>query len=144
MWRFDIIYSDPFWSQSRSRSHISSVWISHQRLRQHRLISTQYIVADGGTATLATIHCVKIRMHSSRMRTGRSLTVLCRSLLPGGRGVSASGGGRGCLLHGGLLLGGVYSGGGGSPPRGATRGGGGLVSQHALRQTPRGQNHRRL
>ena len=25
MWRFDIIYSDPFWS----RYHISSVWISH-------------------------------------------------------------------------------------------------------------------
>ena len=35
-------------------------------------------------------------MHSSRMRTGRSLTV-CRSLLPGG-GVSAPGG---CLLPGG-------------------------------------------
>ena len=29
MWRFNIIYSDPFWS--RSRSLISSVWISHNR-----------------------------------------------------------------------------------------------------------------
>ena len=65
------------------------------------------------TATLATIHCVKIRMHSSRMRTGRSLTVLCRSLLPGGGGCLLREGGGGCLLHGGLLLGGVYSGGGG-------------------------------
>ena len=42
-------------------------------------------------------------MHSSWMRTGRSLTV-CRSLLPG-RGVS--------VLGGGCLLGGFYSGGGG-------------------------------
>ena len=25
MWKFNIVYSDPFWS----RSHISSVWISH-------------------------------------------------------------------------------------------------------------------
>ena len=57
-------------------------------------------------------------MHSSRMRTGRSLTV-CRSLLPGG--VSAPGG------DGGLL-----------------RGGGGVVSQHALRQTPREQNDRQV
>ena len=87
-------------------------------------------------------------MHSSRMRTGRSLTV-CWSLLrgrggsaPGGvsaRGVSASGGvsaPRGCLLLGGcllsgercLLLGGVCSWGG--------CGWVGVVSQHALRQTP--------
>ena len=43
-----------------------------------------------------------IRMHSSRMRTGRSLTV-CRSLLPGG--VSAPGGR--CLLWGGVCSGGV-------------------------------------
>ena len=69
-------------------------------------------------------------MHSSRMRTGRSLTV-CQSLLSGGvsaleggcllfGGVSAPGGGvcsqggvcsRGCLLRGCLLLGGVCSGG---------------------------------
>ena len=65
----------------------------------------------------------KTRMHSSRMRTGRSLTV-CRSLLPGG--MSAPGGsalgeggllpGRsvcsgGCLLLGGLLPGGSAPGG---------------------------------
>ena len=57
-------------------------------------------------------------MHSSRMRTGRSLTV-CRSLLPGG-GVCFPGGllpGGGCLLLGGVCsqgmsaLGGVCSGG---------------------------------
>ena len=67
------------------------------------------------------------RMHSSRMRTGRSLTVCC-SLLPGGV----------CLVRGGVYL---IRGGGGSPPgavwsRGVwvcSRGG---VSQHALRQTP--------
>ena len=106
------------------------------------------------------------RMHSSRMRTGRSLTV-CRSLLPGG-GVSAPGGcllPRGCLLLGGmwsLLLGGwcVWSGGcmvpevwswggvwsqggllrGVSGPGGVWWQGGvcsqGVISQHALRQTP--------
>ena len=49
----------------------------------------------------------KIRMHSSRMRTGRSLTV-CRSLLPG----DVCSGGRGCLLPGGgLLQGGLLPGG---------------------------------
>ena len=74
------------------------------------------------------------RMHSSRMRTGRSLTV-CRSLLQGG--VSAPG--RGCLLLGGSApggsaprgvcsLGGVWSRGvcsrGVSPPRGVWSQGG--------------------
>ena len=44
------------------------------------------------------------RMHSSRMRTGRSLTV-CRSLLPGW-GRSAP---RGGLLLGGSAIGGVFS-----------------------------------
>ena len=46
----------------------------------------------------------RTRMHSSRMRTGRSLTV-CRSLLPGG-------GGRGCVCSGGDLLQGVSASGG--------------------------------
>ena len=59
------------------------------------------------------------RMHSSRMLTGRSLTV-CRSLLPGGRGICSRGcllweGGvcsqGGCLLWGCLLLGVSASGG---------------------------------
>ena len=62
------------------------------------------------------------RMHSSRMRTGRSLTV-CWRLLPGG----------GCLLPGGVGgsgLGGVCSGGG------VWSGPGGVVSGHTLRQTP--------
>ena len=90
-------------------------------------------------------------MHSSRMRTGRSLTV-CRSLLPVGclvlRGVSARGGvwSLGCLL-----LGGVWSWGVSAPKGGCLLlgGGGGLlrgvVSQHALRQTPPcEQNHRHL
>ena len=66
-------------------------------------------------------------MHSSGMRTGRSLTV-CWSLLPGG-GVCSRGiysGGEclllgGCLVLGSVCSGGVWSGG---------------VSQHALRQTP--------
>ena len=64
-------------------------------------------------------------MHSSRMCTGRSLTV-CRSLLPGG----------GCLLpEGGVYSGeGVYSGGGVCSQGGVCSWG--VVSQHALRQTP--------
>ena len=78
---------------------------------------------------------IMTRMHSSRMRTGRSYTV-CWSLLPGGGvcsgGVCSQGGG--CLLLGG----GVCSWGGclvgGSAPGGCLLGG--LVSQHALRQTP--------
>ena len=69
------------------------------------------------------------RMHSSRMRTGRSLTVSC-SLLPGGGGwggawsggVCSQGGSwsggwhlvRGCAWSGGVPgLGGAWSGGGG-------------------------------
>ena len=72
------------------------------------------------------------RMHSSRMRAGRSLTI-CRSLLPGG--VSALGE---CLFWGVSAPGGVSAGGvsglgvsapGGSPWQG-------VVSQHVLRQTP--------
>ena len=100
-------------------------------------------------------------MRSSRMRTGRSLTV-CRSLLPGRgvsalggcllRGVSAPGGvcSRGCLLRGVSAPGGVCSGGcllrgvsvpgWVSAPRGCLLQGvsaqGDVVSQHALRQTP--------
>ena len=46
---------------------------------------------------------ITTRMHSSRMRTGRSLTI-CRSLLPGG--VYAA---RGGVCSWGLLLGGVCS-----------------------------------
>ena len=81
-------------------------------------------------------------MHSSRMRTGRSLTVCC-SLLPGW-GVSGPGG---CLVRG---VGGSGPGGRGvsgprrgSGPGGVSGPGGGWVclvwggiSQHALRQTP--------
>ena len=54
---------------------------------------------------LMTISTLKTRKHSSRMRTGCSLTV-CRSLLP--EGVSAPGGcvcSRECLLLGGVCLG---------------------------------------
>ena len=73
----------------------------------------------------------KIRMHSSRMRTGRSLTVCC-SLLPGGEGGVCSGGV--CLLWGGVCSGGVPGLGCVSAPGGSAHGG--WVSQHALRQTP--------
>ena len=97
----------------------------------------------------------KTRMHSSRMRTSRSLTVCC-SLLPGGGcllwGVGLLPGGGVCLVWGVCLVrGGLVPGGGGSGPGGVglvlgvclVRGGlvwGGLpgrggVSQHALRQT---------
>ena len=98
------------------------------------------------------------RMHSSRMRTGRSLTV-CWSQLPGevcslvGGGCSQGGvcsGGvcsGGCLLWGEgvcfwggcLLLWGLLPGGGGLLPGGVCSGG--HVSQDALRQRPPcGQN----
>ena len=79
-------------------------------------------------------------MHSSRMRTGRSLTV-CWSLLPGG--MSAPGGcvcSRGGVWSRGecLLLGGLFPGECGRG--GLVRGLGcllpGGISQHALRQTP--------
>ena len=54
------------------------------------------------------------RMHSSRMRTGRSLTV-CRSQLPGGGGVSAPGR---CLLWGVSAPGGCLLWGVSAPERG--------------------------
>ena len=71
-------------------------------------------------------------MHSSRMRTGRSLTV-CWRLLPGGGCLPGPGG---CLLG---PVGSAWSGGGGSlVPGGSAQSGGGLglASHHALRQTP--------
>ena len=85
-------------------------------------------------------------MHSSRMRTGRSLTICC-SLLPGG-GVCSGGGGvcsggwscsRGgvpgpggvCLVRGEVMLPG-----GCAWSRGVSALGGWQYSQHALRQTP--------
>ena len=69
------------------------------------------------------------RMHSSRMRTARTLTV-SPSMLQGGW--SAAGGG--LLLGGCLLLGGVCS--QGVSAAGRVSAPGGLVSQHAVRQTP--------
>ena len=103
------------------------------------------------------------RMHSSRMRTGRSFTV-CRSLLPEGgcllRGVCSWGG---CLLVGGvcsrggcLLLGGVCSGGrcllpggcllsgGCLLPRGVSALGGWHPSMHWGRHSPCEQNDRQV
>ena len=75
------------------------------------------------------------RMHSSRMRTGRSLTV-CWRLLPGGVPGPGGWGGVGVWSRGG----GAWSWGvcsRGVPCRGGLLpGGGGLVSQHALRQNP--------
>ena len=83
-------------------------------------------------------------MHSSRMRTGRSLTV-CQSLLPRGGGVCSGGvvpgdclllGGvcsqgvsapGGCLLLGGCLLPGDVCSGGCLPPRGGVCSWGGLL-----------------
>ena len=114
-----------------------------------------------GVSLFPLLHIQNTRMHSSRMRTGRPLTV-SRSLLPGGG--SGPGGlvqgvgvwSWGCLLWGCLVQGvwsreGVCSGGGllwgggcllwGGLVRGAVV----VVSQHALRQTPPcRQNHRCL
>ena len=76
----------------------------------------------------------KTRMHSSRMRTGHSLTV-CWSLLPGG-GVSAPGGcllpGAGGLLQGVSAPGGCLLLGGGSLPLGVSALGGGVCSWGCL------------
>ena len=102
----------------------------------------------------------KKRMHSSRMRTGRSLTV-CWRLLPGG--VSAPGGfclpggvwSGGCLLTGGSAPGGCLLPGGLSAQGGLLQGvstpgdlvwGGGIPACTEADTLPRpcGQNHRRL
>ena len=75
------------------------------------------------------------RMHSSRMRAGRSLTV-CRGGLPVQRGVSLSRGGSPCPEGGLPVQRGVSLPGGGSPcrggglslPRGVLLAGGGVLS----------------
>ena len=100
------------------------------------IIITDIKVA-GPSFLVSNHNLAETRMHSSRMRTGRSLTV-CWSLLPGGvsapggcvsgpgglsaRGVSVPGGicsrgggvcfQEGCLVRGGLLWGDVCSWGG--------------------------------
>ena len=65
----------------------------------------------------------KTRMHSSRMRTGRSLTECC-SVLPGGVLLGRGG----CLVRGGFSL---VPGGGGSPWSG-----GGAWSRGGSPETP--------
>ena len=85
---------------------------------------THFVDQHSKKLPINTQKLIEQRMHSSRLHTGRSLTI-CWSLLPRGgvsaprgvcsRGVSAPWGGvcsRGCLLRGGC------------------------ISQHALRQTP--------
>ena len=126
-------------------------------------VTSFYQVQNNFSISISLFHSVKqsqTRMHSSRMRTGCSLTVCC-SLLPRGvsvlGGVSAPGGGGVCSREGGCVCsrglmsaprgvcswGGVCSGGGVCSRRGWVSALGG-VSQHALRQTPLppcGQTH---
>ena len=71
-----------------SNVHPASPFVQTSKLitRHTKPLHTKRCIECGGISMT--------RMHSSRMRTGRSLTV-CRSLLPGGvcfRGVSAPGG----------------------------------------------------
>ena len=90
-----------------STSPVTASPVRHKPKPNHR---TRGRVAERCTHSAIIINTT--RMHSSRMRTGRSLTVCC-SLLPGG----------GCLVRGGVCSrgcawsGGVCSG-GGSAPRG--------------------------
>ena len=74
----------------------------------------------------------KTRLHSSRMRTARALTV-SPSMLCAGGGVSAPGG---CLLPGGVCSQGVSARRVCVSAPGGCLLPGGCVSQHALRQTP--------
>ena len=63
-------------------------------------------------------------MHSSRMRTGRSLTV-CRGVAAPGVGSAPEGSALGVSAPGGCLLPGKVSAPGGSDPEGSPPGGGG-------------------
>ena len=93
-----------------------------RHLKLQKIISNISISRPKYTDVYESI--IHTRMHSSRMRTGRSLTV-CREgcMVPG---VCV------CLVEGGcMVLGGVCTWSGGVVP-----GPGGVVSQHALRQTP--------
>ena len=104
-----ILCSHRVWNLSPNLNPSPAVEISHK-------MSSQIFAEGFGLCLDQRENALVTRMHSSRMRTGRSLTVCC-SLLPGG-----------CLLPGGgCLLRGVSALGGSAP---------GGVSQHALRQTP--------
>ena len=116
------------------RLKIRQFWRNDQRIKW-LLIQWAYLKMMGTflnqslAVTPITLQ-IETRMHSSRMRTGRSLTVCC-SLLPEGEG-SAPGGsapvGGVCLVGGGcLLLGGsAWSGGWCAWSGGCLLGGGGM------------------
>ena len=103
-----------------------------------------------GVSLFPLLHIQNTRMHSSRMRTGRPLTV-SRSLLPGGvwsRGWVVWSGG--CLVQGvwsreGVCSGGVCSGEGVSALGGSGPGGsGGRIPACTEADPPCRQNHRCL
>ena len=103
-----------------STSPVTASPVRHKPKPNHR---TRGRVAERCTHSAIIINTT--RMHSSRMRTGRSLTVCCSLLRGGGHLVWGGVCSRGvCLVWGGLLW------------RGGLLPGGGWVSQHALRQTP--------
>ena len=103
---------------------------------QNQLFSSILIDSSTQSYLVSSLHFlykvfIRTRMHSSRMRTGRPLTI-CRSLLP-----------EGCLLRGGDVSAwgvsaprGVSALGVSAPDGGVSAPGGVVVSQHALRQIP--------
>ena len=143
-------------------TNIHHIWLTGvvfpwSELFQSSCQSAETVATYVDTTLLILIITVTLltRMHSSRMRTGHSLTV-CWSLLPGGGGSGPGG----CLVWGESAPRGVWSGGGQLPGGvcsgrvcsqgglvqrgwGLVPGGPGLggISQHALRQTPCGQTH---
>ena len=149
----DLSGNDEFWGphplpRTRIESHRWELWIWGTPAGSITVLGGHLEPQAWGASLFPLLHIQNTRMHSSRMRTGRSLTV-SRSLLPGG-GSSPGGvwsGGWGvwsgrCLLWG---VSGPWTGsapGGSAPGRvvsalgGLVRGVVVVVSQHALRQTP--------
>ena len=119
-------------------TNIHHIWLTGvvfpwSELFQSSCQSAETVATYVDTTLLILIITVTLltRMHSSRMRTGHSLTV-CWSLLPGGGGSGPGG----CLVWGESAPRGVSSQGGsapgGSAPRGVWSRGGGVWSRGVL------------
>ena len=100
-----------------------SLFQIHQYVIVIQKVSFIEIILDLFIPADSSINLIPTRMHSSRMRTGRMLTVCC-SLLPGG-GCAWSGGGS--APRGGAWCGGGVSAPGGVPGLGGLPPGGCLV-----------------
>ena len=112
----DLSGNDEFWgphppSRTRIGSHRWDLWMRNSP-GPFTVLGGHLEPQAWGASLFPLLHIQNTRMHSSRVRTGRSLTV-SRSLLPGESGPGGSGPGGSALGRGVSALGGSGLGGGG-------------------------------